>query len=136
MAHQTSANDGAACHRPVFHDETAVTTTMTRLRGRSRRGKRLRTVRPPGSPTFIAAPRCSGLTATWVVDKAMDRAAFETYGETHLAPNLITGDVVLLDNLAVHTSPEAAACLKDRGAWFLFLPPDSPALNPMEGVFS
>ena len=42
----------------------------------------------------------------------------------------------LLDNLAVHKSQRAAQCLKQRGAWFLFLPPYSPDLNPIEQAFS
>src|SRR5215204_6972396 len=65
--------------RLVFIDETAVNTKMTRLRGRSRRGQRLRASAPFGrwgTQTFIAALRCDGLTAPWVVDGAMDRAAF------------------------------------------------------------
>ena len=33
-------------HRLVFLDETYVNTKMTRLRGRSRKGQRLRTARP------------------------------------------------------------------------------------------
>jgi transposase len=31
---------------------------------------------------------------------------------------------------------EAAAILKARGAWFLFLPPNSPDLNPIEMAFA
>ena len=42
------------------------------------------------------------------------------------------GDVVILDNLPAHKSERAADCLKQRGAWFLFLPPYSPDLNPIE----
>ena len=38
-------------------------------------------------------------------------------------PTLEMGDVVILDNLALH---------KERGAWFLFLAPRSPDLNPIE----
>jgi hypothetical protein len=52
--------------RLVFIDETAVNTKMTRLRGRSRRGQRLRASAPFGrwgTQTFIAALRCDGLTA-------------------------------------------------------------------------
>lgn len=127
----------AACHRLVFLDETAVTTKMTRLRGRSRKGKRLHAKAPFGhwgTQTFIAGLRCDRLSAPWVIDRAMNRAAFETYVETQLAPTLNKGDVVILDNLSVHKSPKAAACLKQRGAWFLFLPPYSPDLNPcMDG---
>ena len=57
---------------------------------------------------------------------------FDLYIETQLAPTLHKGDVVILDNLATHRSPKAAAILKDIGAWFLFLPPYSPDLNPIE----
>ena len=32
--------------------------------------------------------------------------------------------------------PTDAVCLKQKGAWFLFLPPYSPDLNPIEQVFS
>jgi DDE superfamily endonuclease len=112
-------------HRLVFLDETAVTTKMTRLRGRSRKGERLRASAPFGpwrTQTFIAGLRCHALTAPWVIDKAMDRAAFETYVETQLAPTLKKGDIVILDNLAVHKSARAAECLKEKGAWFLLAP--------------
>jgi transposase len=40
--------------------------------------------------------------------------------------------VVILDNLPAHKSENAAQCLKQRGAWFLFLPAYSPDLNPIE----
>jgi transposase len=50
-------------------------------------------------------------------------APFSTYVQTQLAPTLKPGDIVILDNLAVHKSTKAAQALKDRGAWFLFLPP-------------
>ena len=38
--------------------------------------------------------------------------------------------------IAVHNSARAAEILKDVGAWFLFLPPYSPDLNPIEMAFS
>src|SRR3954466_11088578 len=125
--------------RLVFIDETAVNTKMTRLRGRSRRGQRLRASAPFGrwgTQTFIAALRCDGLTAPWVVDGAMDRAAFNAYVETQLAPTLRPSDVVIADNLSVHKSARAATALKARGAWFLFLPQYSPDLNPIEMAFA
>ena len=64
-----------AVHRLVFLDETGTTTKMTRLRGRSRIGARLRARAPFGhwgTQTFIAGLRCDGLTAPWVVDKPID----------------------------------------------------------------
>ena len=125
--------------RLVFIDETSVTTKMTRLRGRSRKGERLKAHAPFGhwgTQTFIAALRCGGLSAPWIIDKAINRAAFDTYIETQLAPTLSKGDIVILDNLAVHKSAKAAECLRQKGAWFLFLPPYSPDLNPIEMAFA
>jgi len=51
-------------------------------------------------------------------------------------PTLKPGDIVILDNLSSHKSAEAAEMLKSIGAWFLFLPPYSPDLNPIEMAFS
>lgn len=126
-------------HRLVFVDETSVTTKMVRLRGRALRGERLHGHAPFGhwgTQTFIAGLRCDELTAPWVIDKPIDRIAFDAWVETQLAPTLSKGDIVILDNLAVHKSVRAATCLKQRGAWFLFLPPYSPDLNPIEMVFA
>ena len=87
--------------------------------------------------TFIAGLRCGELTAPWIVDKAVDRAAFDLWVETQLAPTLAPGGrCPSSDNLAVHKSARAAQILKERGAWFLFLPPYSPDLNPIEMAFS
>ena len=44
--------------------------------------------------------------------------------------------LLILENLATHRSPKAAAILKAIGAWFLFLPPYSPDLNPIEMAFA
>ena len=125
--------------RLVFVDETGTTTKMTRQRGRARRGERVKASAPFGhwgTQTFIAALRCDGLTAPWLVDRAMNRRIFDTWVETQLAPTLQRGDVVILDNLPAHKSEKAKAILKERGAWFLFLPPYSPDLNPIEMAFA
>jgi hypothetical protein len=63
-------------HRLVFLDETGTTTKMIRLRGRARRGARLKATAPFGhwtTQTFIAGLRCDGLTAPWVIDHPMNR---------------------------------------------------------------
>ena len=116
-------------HRLVFIDETGTNTKMTRLRGRSPKGQRLKARAPFGhwkTQTFIAGLRCHGLTAPFVVDAPMNRRIFETYVTTQLAPTLEKGDVVILDNLAAHKSPVAEKAIRARGAWLLFLPPYSP----------
>ena len=80
---------------------------------------------------FIAGLGSHGLTAPW---GPMNRAAFDIYIETQLAPTLNPGDI--LDNLASHKSAKAAQILQQRGAWFLFLAPYSPNLNPIEMAFA
>ncbi|MFO1210625.1 MAG: IS630 family transposase [Amaricoccus sp.] len=125
--------------RLVFIDECGTKTNMTRSRGRARRGVRVvddAPFRHAGSQTFIAGLRHDRLVAPWVLDGPINRAAFDAWVETQLAPTLARGDVVILDNLAVHRSPKAEAILRATGAWFLFLPPYSPDLNPIEMAFA
>src|SRR5213076_1990664 len=91
--------------RFVFLDETGLTTKMTRLYGRSRRGERLVGAVPHGhwhTTTFIAGLRQSGIIAPMVLDGPMTGAAFRAYVEQALAPELQPGDVVVMDNLAAH----------------------------------
>jgi len=126
-------------HRLVFIDETAVKTNLTRLRGRAPVGERLNGTAPFGkwgTQTFIAGLTQDALIAPWVLNGAMNGAAFDTYIETQLAPALDPGTVVILDNLSTHKSPRAAEALRKRGCWFLFLPAYSPDLNPIEMAFS
>jgi transposase len=127
------------CERLVFLDETGTNTKMTRLRGRARKGQRLHGKAPFGHwgiQTFVAGLRCGSLIAPWVVDAPMNREIFETYVETQLAPALKPGDVVIMDNLSSHKSPEAERLIRAAGAWPLFLPPYSSDLNPIEMAFA
>ena len=126
-------------HRLVFIDETAVKTNLTRLRGRAPRGRRLTAAAPFGkwrTQTFIAGLTSDALIAPWIIEGAMNGRAFAAYVETQLAPALEPGSVVILDNLSTHHNARAAAALKARGSWFLFLPPYSPDLNPIEMAFA
>lgn len=94
------------------------------------------TVRKVGHTDLHCGLRCGELTAPWIIEGAMNRAAFEIYIETQLAPTLKPRDVVPLDNLSVHHRPRGADILAERGAWFLFLPKYSPDLIPIVMAFS
>lgn len=76
------------------------------------------------------------MVAPWIIDAPMNRARFEVYVETQLAPTLSPGDIVILGNVAFHKSERAAELLRQRGAWLLPLPAYSPDLNPIEMAFS
>ena len=126
-------------HKLVFINETSVKTNLTRLCGRCPRGERLHARAPFGrwrTQTFIAGLTCDELIAPWVLEGAMNRQAFDIYIETQLAPLLEPHTVIILDNLSVHKSAHAAQVLRDHKCWFLFLPPYSPDLNPIEMAFS
>lgn len=66
----------------------------------------------------------------------MDTEAFVTYASGVLCPSLRPGDIVVMDNLAVHKSPEFAELVEAVGAEVRFLPSYSPDLNPIEKMWS
>jgi transposase len=123
----------------VFVDESGVATDLLRRYGRSPRGVRLRDYTPCGhwqTHTVIAALRLEGLTAPAVFDGPIDNPTFLAYVEQVLAPTLRPGDVVVLDNLAMHKQPEVRAAIARVGAHLRFLPPYSPDFNPIEMAFA
>src|SRR5271157_4002027 len=90
--------------RLVFVDETGVTTAMTRAYGWAPRGERAVGSAPGSweSLTVIAALGLDGVRAPLVFLGSTDTAAFESYVEQVLVPELHAGDVVVWDNLSPH----------------------------------
>jgi len=120
-------------------DETWAKTNMTRLRGRAPRGERLLSKVPHGhwkTTTLIAAMSVSGMLCSTVVDGAVNADVFQAFVEQVLAPQLKSGDLVILDNLSSHKRLRTRELIESAGAQLLFLPPYSPDLNPIEMVFS
>jgi transposase len=71
-----------------------------------------------------------------VFDGPIDSVTFRAYVEQVLGPALRPGDVVVLDNLAVHKHPEIQIAIEAAGAHLRFLPPYSPDFNPIEQAFA
>ncbi len=46
------------------------------------------------------------------------------------------GEIVVMDNLSSHKSPEISEMIEAAGAELWYLPPDSPDLNPIEKMWS
>ena len=125
--------------RLVFIDETGATTKVARLRGRNPRGERCRAAVPHGhwkTTRLVAGLHLGGLTAPMIIDGAMNGDAFAAYAETFLAPTLAPGDIVILDNLPAHKVSGARTAIERAGARLMFLPPYSPAFNPIEQAFA
>lgn len=125
--------------RLVFIDETWTKTNMEPLRGWCPVGARLVAKVPHShwkTSTFIAALRCDRVEAPWLLDGAVNAAAFEAYVEKVLAPTLRPGDLVIMDNLSSHKGKAVRQTIRKAGAKLIFLPKYSPDLNPIEQVFS
>ena len=123
----------------VFLDETGATTAMTRLYGWGPRGERLLDAAPAGhwrTTTFVAGLRHDGVIAPFVLDGPMTGEVFRVYVAQMLAPALLPGDVVVMDNLPAHKVAGVAEAIRAVGASILYLPPYSPDLNPIEQLFA
>ena len=111
--------------RLVFIDETAVSTTITRLYGRAPQGERLVQKVLHGNwktVTFIAALRNNRVTAPFVLEGAMNGETFKAYVEQFLAPTLKQDDIVFMDNASVHMVEGVAKAIEARGAILFYLP--------------
>lgn len=123
----------------VFLDECGVTTDLLRRYGRSPSGTRVRDHAPFGhweTHTVVAGLRLDGLSAPAVFNGPIDNPSFLAYVEQVLVPSLQPGDVVVLDNLAVHKQSEVRQAVEAAGAVLRFLPPYSPDFNPIELAFA
>ena len=97
--------------RLIFLDETGAKTNLTPTHGRAFKGHRV-----PGSApacryrntTLISAIGPDRIAGSLVVEGACDTAAFVTYLERILLPELSAGDVIVLDNLNVHRALKTA----------------------------
>jgi transposase len=124
--------------RLVFVDETGAHTAMTRTHGRAPVGERVYGAVPGHweTVTLISGMRLSGVTAPLILEGSTDTAAFETYVEQVLVPQLRPGDVVIWDNLKPHRAPAVVEAVEGAGASVMPLPPWSPDLTPIEELFS
>ena len=125
--------------RLVFLDETALSTNLVRRYGRAPGGERLVSAVPHGhwtTTTLVTGLRQSGILAPLVLDGPLTGPAFRAYVEQRLAPGLQRGDVVILDNVAVHKVAGVREAIWAVGAGLLYRPAYSPDLNPIEQVFA
>ena len=124
--------------RLVFVDESGANTAMTRTYGRAPVGERVHGAAPGhwDTVTLICGLRLSGVTAPVIFEGATDTAAFESYVEQVLVPQLRPGDVVIWDNLKPHKAKPAVEAVERAGACVVPLPPWSPDLTPIEEMFS
>ena len=111
---------------------------MTPTHARALRGERAIGKVPTswGTLTVIAALGLDGVRAPMAFSGATNSAAFQTYVEVVLVPELHAGDVVVFDNLSSHMASGVADSIKRAGAEILPLPPYSSDFTPIEELWS
>jgi transposase len=123
----------------IFLDESGVTTSMTRLYARCLGGPRIHET-TPGSHwkimTILGAMSLRGMIATMTIEEATDTDIFLAYLDHVLCPQLLSGDLVVMDNLSSHKVKGVRERIEAAGAELLYLPPYSPDLNPIEKAWS
>jgi transposase len=84
----------------------------------------------------ISSLSLMGVGATMSIEGAVNTQVFDAFVEHFLAPTLLKGDLVLLDNVKFHYSERAVDLIKWSGAKVLHIPAFSPDFNPIEECIS
>jgi transposase len=86
---------------------------------------------------LLSSVTVEGMGASLAVEGATDHEVFEAYVEKILAPSSRSEQVVVMDNLSAHKGERVRELVEERGAQlFLYLPPYSPDLDPIEEAFA
>ena len=112
---------------------------MERTHARGPKGKRVVCKSPQchwKTLSTIAALTVNGMLGHATFEGSTDMDMFLEFVRTGLLPNLRRGQIVVMDNLSVHTSPAVATLIESVGAKVIYLPPYSPDFNPIEMAIS
>jgi transposase len=126
-------------HRVTFIEESGINRARTRRDGRAPRGERAGGSTPQhdgSNVTLVGALACTGLEAVRAIESATDTDVCLAYGQEVLCPTLHAGDIVIADKLSARKAAGVQAALAAKGARLLYLPPDSPDLNPIDCCWS
>jgi transposase len=119
----------------VFVDESGTQTNMTPRTSRAPRGQRAYGAAPRNhgkNTTLIAALSAAGMGAAMTLEGAADADAFVAYLTHLLAPTLVPGQIVVMDNLSVHKDKRAAPLIEKARCRLVYLPAYSPDMTPSE----
>ena len=123
----------------MFIDESGININFTRRYGRAPGAERVVDSAPVNRP--VATTVISGMTSQgpiawdmWSGGTTKDR--FIAYVKNELAPSLLPGSIVIMDNLSAHHAAEVREILEEHGIEVRYLPPYSPDLNPIEELWS
>ena len=127
----------------VFLDESGCNTDMTRRYAYSLGGSRSVDSAPlskPKNTTILSSIQLDGTLHYTTFSGGTTVERFKQYLETDLLPHL-NGDSVLvsvlvMDNMKSHHAKTVKNLLDSSGVRYIYLPPYSPDLNPIEKLWS
>lgn len=120
-------------------DETSTNTAMLTRYGWAPRGQRAAAYAPRNhgpNISLVAALSVRGAGPALAVHGPVTTEVFLAYLEQVLVPWLVPGQLVILDNLSVHTDARVRQLLEAAGCELCYLPAYSPDFSPIEAAFA
>ncbi|MDE6004659.1 MAG: IS630 family transposase [Oscillospiraceae bacterium] len=119
----------------AYVDETGIDSYLYREYGYSPRGQKVYekiSGRKFQRTSIVAAKLYKKIIAPMQYSGTMNSALFEFWFEKCLLPCLEKGTTIVMDNASFHQKKYLYEICKKYGVNLIFLPPYSPALNPIE----
>lgn len=82
--------------------------------------------------SVISSISVDGVAAVFIIEGAVNSAAFDVYVERVLRPTMKAGDIFVLDNLTAHHASRIESVAQECKAQVLWLAPYSPDFSPIE----
>ena len=131
--------DGVTPENRLYLDETGSSLNLNLDYGRSPKGERVHDEKPaaPGETISTAAVLTErGIEAVAQYRGTLTAKRFISYLEVYVLALIVGGKVLIMDNHTVHCAKAVQRFLDGHKVPFVFLPPYSPELNPIEEAFS
>ncbi|MCI5513485.1 MAG: transposase, partial [Clostridia bacterium] len=123
----------------VFLDESGCNTDMTRRYAYSLGGSRAVDSAPlskPKNTTILSSIQLDGTLHCTTFSGGTTVAHFKQYLKEDLLPHLNGDSVLVMDNMKSHHAKAVKDLLDSSGVRYIYLPPYSPDLNPIEKLWS
>ena len=123
----------------VFLDESGCNTDMIRRYAYSIGGSKAVDSTPlskPKSTTILSSIQSDGTLRYTTFSGGTTVEKFKGYLETDLLPYLNSDSVLIMDNMRSHHAKAVTALLDQAKVRYIYLPPYSPDLNPIEKLCS
>ena len=133
-------DDRTCCESTVATlKEIGINTNFTRHYAHAVHGKRAIDATPintPAGTTVLSSIRLNGSLVYTTYQGGTTAERFCEYMKEQLIPSLEKDDVVIMDNMRSHHAKIVTKLLDKAGISYMYLPPYSPDLNPIEKMWS